>query len=484
VTAASPLELLHPAGRVERVLVLGRLCPPSLVPPLAEAATADAELVLVAPSPAELRQSGWLEHAATKAAAALAPHGVAYALLPRRKRVEGRGRLRHAGLVVDQAVAHFPGTGPPRYLLPIQDPAWTYAMTHGIGSRPVLRRGLVAARSLPYGTALLELALPAVGIVGRLPGADPLAAWVDWLGDRSRPVAQVVVATSWRAPQGPTVVYCLGPGSPEPWGVAKVAADSAAEARWLDELGDAARAAGSRVPHLLAKGEVGARPVLVESLVAGVPAAILLGRHPARFADLARALVDWQERWGGGTSVSVVGDHELIERELTAPARELEGRLPDGPAYRRWLEARARALAGKQLTLVARHNDLTMWNVVLDGHRPIGVLDWAQAERAGLPMTDFYYSVADAAAACDGYRSRLDAVRSCFTPRGDRAGVVTPLRDHLSRARGLNPEVLELAFHACWLRHARNEQRERKTVSAPFLEIASWLVRSALEDPA
>ena len=101
-------------------------------------------------------------------------------------------------------------------------------------------------------------------------------------------------------------------------------------------------------------------------------------------------------------------------------ATDLEGELPEG--YRSWLAARCGALAGSDPGLVARHNDLTMWNVLLDGRGSIGLLDWAEAEDAGSPLTDFFYSVVDAAAACDAYRDRLAAVRSCFGSGGRSHG--------------------------------------------------------------
>ena len=149
--APSPLELLHPAGRVDRLLALGDHCPPALVPRAATMATEYADLALIAPSPAELRQSGWLERATVEAARGLAPHGFAYALPPRRGRAAASRRLGQAGLVLETPFAHFPGGGVPRYLLPLQAAPWRHGLNHQIGARPRARRGLLAARALPLG---------------------------------------------------------------------------------------------------------------------------------------------------------------------------------------------------------------------------------------------------------------------------------------------------------------------------------------------
>jgi hypothetical protein len=56
---------------------------------------------------------------------------------------------------------------------------------------------------------------------------------------------------------------------------------------------------------------------------------------------------------------------------------------------------------------------------------------------------------------------------------------VARLRDRLVSGLQLRPGAAELSFHACWLRHARNERRAGE--NAGFLEIAQWAARRALE---
>ena len=112
------------------------------------------------------------------------------------------------------------------------------------------------------------------------------------------------------------------------------------------------------------------------------------------------------------------------------------------------------------------------------------MLDWAEAEAEGLPLTDFIYAAVDAAAACDGYRCRLDALRSCFLSGGSRAPAVATLQERLRASLQLSPPALELAFHACWLHHALNEQRTGSGGEGPFLEIVRWQARRAVEEVA
>jgi hypothetical protein len=455
---------------VARVLVLGDRCPAALIPPTALEVTGGADLALIAPSPAQVGEHGWLEQTADAAARRLAADGFAYALVPRGARTQARRILRAAGLVLEGSIAQLPGGDAPRYFVPLQAEPWRHALTEQIAARPRSRLALRAARALPGGESLLVRALPSVGIVARHSGAKPMADWVAGVRGETRPVAHAVVATSWRGPAGATVMRCFAPGESEPWGVAKIGPGNAAETRALEQLGEGARAAGARIPRLLASGRLGDRLVLVETVVGGRPAARALMRSPGRFAELSGAIAEWLERWNGHTR-----EMSRADRVLDAQLLDQAGELALPGAYKSWLSERWRALGGNEPPLVARHNDLTMWNVLVDGRGTIGVLDWAEADPAGLPLTDFFYAIADAAAACGRYRDRLEAVRACFVPGGQRADLVAPLRERLRTSLGLSPEAAELCFHACWLHHAVNERRTRE--DGPFLEVARWLAR-------
>jgi hypothetical protein len=467
VAAASPLGLLHPAGVVERVLVEGARCPASLLPPGAKPSLAGADLAIVAPSAAQIARRGWLSRSLSSAARGIAPDGFLYAVLPPGARAGARRRLLSAGLDLHGAVAQVPA-GEPRYLLPLAPRPWRHMLRSEIGAHSRVRRGLLAAAALPAGDRLLAEALPGAAMIIRPRGAPPLAAWIRRLGGDVRPTEHVAVLTSWRGHAGPIVLFCFARGEDEPWGVAKLGSGSEHEARQLERLGGDARAAGARVPRLLATGAVAGRPVLVETAVGGHHAARVLDGASERFGMVAGRVVDWLERWSAATAQTAPLPADYLEREL---------RLEELPSsYRDWLAGRCEALAGTAMPRVAAHHDLTMWNIRLGEAGGLGVLDWAEAEREALPLTDLFYALADAAAACDGYRSRAAAARSCFEPGGARAATVAPLTERLRARLGLSPEAVELCFHACWLRHAANEA-DRGSVPRPFAEIVSWLAR-------
>jgi hypothetical protein len=458
----SPLELLHPAGAVDRVFVAGERCPAGLLPPGAERAAADVGLAVIAPSAAQLAHRGWLGRSVATAATAVARDGVVYAVLPPPARAAASRRLRAAGLELATPLAHLPGRAP-RYLLPLHARPWRHMLEHEVGAHPRARRALAAAAALPSGVRLLAASLPSVGVIARRAGAAPLAAWLERLRGDTRKTAHVAALTSWRGPAGPILLFCFAEGEDRPWGVAKLG--SPREAQQLERLGADARAAGARVPRLLATGAVGDRPVLVETAVGGWPAARLLTATPERFAEVSGGIAAWLERWSAVTARRATLSPARLEREL------LRQDLP--ASYRDWLADRCAALAGTAVPLVAAHHDLSMWNVRLGESGP-GILDWAEAEPDALPLTDLFYTLADAAAACDGYRDRVAAARSCFEPGGVRAATVAPLVERLRASLELAPAAAELCFHACWLRHADNE-RSAYAAERPFAEIVRWL---------
>jgi hypothetical protein len=347
----------------------------------------------------------------------------------------------------------------PRYLVPLGARPWRHILGQEIGAHQRVRRGLLLATRLPSG--VLAESLPGTALVARRPGAAPLGAWLERLGGDTRATAQVAALTSWRGPGGPVVLFCFADGENHPWGVAKVGPDSLREAEQLERLGESARAAGAHVPRLLASGPAGRSAAIVESAVGGRPAARVLERAPARLSEIAGGIAAWLQRWSTATARPVPAAGR-IERELLG-SDVLRYDLP--ASYRDWLADRCAALAGTAVPLVAAHHDLTMWNVRLDDTGRFGLLDWAEAESEALPVTDLYYAVADAVAACDGYRDRVAAAR---------APIVEPLAERLGASLELSPAVAEVCLHACWLRHAANE-REAGGAERPFAEIVRWL---------
>jgi len=248
------------------------------------------------------------------------------------------------------------------------------------------------------------------------------------------------------------------------------------EADCLDRLGPAARGAGAAVPDPVASLDLEGVPVLVETRLDGEIAATRLMRRPALLEDLLVGVCGWLERWEGATARRHRLLPQQLERELLAPAEALAPLLAGGADYLMALRERCARLAGTPVPLAPSHNDLTMWNVLVDGNGGIGIVDWEAAEEAALPLKDFFYAAVDAVAATQGYRDRPAAARECLAPGGKRVALVAGFETRIAAAVGADAQLSAISLHACWLGHAMNEHvGARPSDDRPFLQIVAWL---------
>jgi hypothetical protein len=470
----SLLELLLPLGRAENALVLGSACPERLRPAVGDAGGELLDLVVVAPGEAE-RGRAWLDSALDECARRLGRHGIVYLILPRGSRRRARRRLSTGGLAVDGALMHRPDLAGTRELAPLERQAFTR-----VGGSAPWKRALAGTLFRLGARVALQAASPDVGLVARRPGARRQLAWLDQAGTVAGGARSAVISSSWRPGASSVVLQPLTERGVAP-AVAKLdlagVARAPSEAERLDRFAPAARAAGAAVPEPIAILDLEGVHVLVESRVEGEIAATRLMRRHRLLEDLLGSVCEWLEGWGAATARHHPLTREQLERELVEPAEVVAPLLRDGGAeYLTAMRERCGRLAGAPVPLVATHNDLTMWNVLVADDGGIGVVDWEAAEEGALPLKDFFYLAVDAVAATRGYRDRPAAARDCLAPDGRRAPLVSNLQDRMAAALGVEPELAATALHACWLGHAMNEHRAARPSDArPFLEIVHWL---------
>ena len=260
------------------------------------------------------------------------------------------------------------------------------------------------------------------------------------------------------------VVAVWPPGRREPVGYVKLGRVRG-EAAALEHVAPRAAAAGARVPAILAVD--GER--LATSAVAGRRASDVLVEQPGHFGEVVTAVALWLERWHGLAAAPRRWTAEDTQRHLLDPLAALEGRLE--PAYRGWLEERVAGIEGFEVRIGPAHGDLTMANVLLEG-TVIGVVDWEAASAEAPPFVDLPYALADAAAARKSYRDRPAAFASVFGSTGPEATLASSLFSRAAAGHGMRPDVLAVAFHACWLHHAANDVR-REVAGQPFVAIAA-----------
>jgi hypothetical protein len=473
----SPLELLHPDGAARRATVIGEACPARLRPGRPEPSSEDlADLVVLAPSRRELGERDWLERAAETTAARLAEDGVAYVLAPPRARRRLEQLLADRGIESRLTFLHDPNTEDVRSIVPFSPGVAAYAFTALIATRPLRRRIVLRALQVRWISRLAARSLPAAAIAaGR--SNRPLFAWL-FAPDAGTPAHAplAIVGVSWRGGSGAIVAHGFAEENESPAVVAKIRASGdgrlAGEAELLRRLGPGARQAGAEIPEVMRLDGDDLRAVLFQSALAGRTAAAVLGDFPALLPSIVGRLAGWLENWNLDTASHGPLSADVLEREISEPARALASSLAGGRRYVDWLDERCGALAGTTVPFVATHNDLTMLNVFIQPSGTIGVADWEDAREGHLPLLDFYYAAVDAAAAARRYSDRVAAFRRLFGTGASAASPIRELEGRLGRALSVSPPLAELAFHACWLRHATIEQGTTGEAGArPFLEI-------------
>ncbi len=474
--SAPLLGLLHPDGSAARTLVLGRGCPDALVSgSRAWEDGARADLVVLAPTSRESSDRGWLRERAERAAAAVSPDGVVYVLAPPIARRRVLRRLRSRGVRPVLRLVHLPDASESRQLVPLErTPLEAAARDATTAWRRVALRAVARSRR---GQTLLAAAGPSVGVAAQRPDATPLFRWLD--PEDGSPVA--TVARGWRDVSA-TVLTAYRAGSDEPTSVLKVAstperADALRrEEASLRTVARTAAAAGAAVPAVVGATEVGGAHALVLEPVGGRLAAPALLARAVQPGPLLDRVADWLETWAVATRGLERLTAERLEEALLEPAAALAPFLERGPAFERHLAARCRSLEGAEIPVVATHGDLTMWNVLLGDDGTLAIVDWESARPDGLPLGDLAYATVDAHLLARGGTDRAAVFRALFGPVDDELAGYGPRARRTAEALALPPEVVALCIDACWLSHARNEQRDAAPGERrPFLEILDQL---------
>jgi hypothetical protein len=307
----------------------------------------------------------------------------------------------------------------------------------------------------------------------RKEAARPLFEWLTQLS--GEPDKQLGLVVSGAPPESKVVVLTAGLGTKQAPIAAKVADVASSrldrEASILREVAPSARLPGVEVPKPAIVRRLSGRSLLLEDRLAGQVAAALLAARGRAFSSVVCSVADWLDAWHRSTLVVRALEPTELRRYVLDLAESLEGELQNGRGYVEWLTERARDLAATPFPLVSAHNDLTMFNVLVrrDG---LGVVDWESAAVERFPLTDLAYAAVDAAAAAGRYEDRAIAFEDCLSSGGRHVRLVGRQLRRLATAVGASEAVAELSFHACWLHHAANEQREaRIDTERPFVAI-------------
>jgi aminoglycoside phosphotransferase len=353
-----------------------------------------------------------------------------------------RAALVRQGFQPVVRLAHAPDVRRSRFVFPLRGPAAAFALE----LIPLQRAKRAAARLL-----IRAGAFPWTTDVFRRPGARPLLTWLAALG-APRAGCSALVAQSWRE-DGEAVVFRFAEAS-TPDLVVKIGLRARAEATGLRGVAPSARGAGAAVPEIVTESELGGIPMVAQTFVPGRSAFESAKGSVAGAEALLQALAAWLERWNAATATTRPFNDDDAGG-LVRAAAELGNHFE---AQTRRITA---ACVGSPIPFVAAHNDLTSVNVLVNGDRELGLVDWGDARLECLPLGDLAYATADLAAAVDAYRDRLASFE-----RGALHEIGSELLEQAARTLGLEGKVVELCLHACWLQHAASEREP-----GPFREI-------------
>jgi hypothetical protein len=142
------------------------------------------------------------------------------------------------------------------------------------------------------------------------------------------------------------------------------------------------------VPHIVCSGTGAGSYYVVESRLAGRDARGSLAREGAPFVAAAvAAITDLHRR----TAHPALVDEDLLDRWIHRPAARVRAAIAarHRPILDQLTTTLSTTLRGRRAAVGWRHGDYTADNILLDEHaRVTGVVDWAQAERDGLLVTD------------------------------------------------------------------------------------------------
>lgn len=476
----SPLELFHPDGVVERCLILGANCPEHLRPEKQCAAGEMADLVVVAPSGDECRRPGLLREMFGEVGYRLAPGGIVYMMTPRRWRLESQRMLQECGLKVDTFFFHLPDWQSGCYMVPLHPMPVQYAFSNLMPARWWRLRLTRGALLFPVGARSLSFLFPWTALVARRPGERGVFDWLCRLDGETRRPQTAIVTASWRQLKESIVLHRFAGADANPSGVVKLgrAVESGSqpgEMAALEHLGQGARKAGATVP-LARLYKIGGRRFLLQEFISGRSAAALLTGRPDRISDLMERVAAWLTCWNLETRVVRFLNGDLMD-EVLATAEFLAPRVEQGNEYRNWLTGKYASLQ-VPVPLVAAHNDLTMWNIIVDDQGHLGIVDWEAARKEFYPLVDFYYAMMDAVVTSRRMK-RVEAFRACYAPGGAYTQIVGGILEGMKKSLQISPGWAEVSLHACFLHHAANEARSAGPGDPrPFMEIVEWLAQN------
>jgi hypothetical protein len=295
-----------------------------------------------------------------------------------------------------------------------------------------------AERGLPV-TPVLTVGSRKPGTPAFLAAAAPVAPTDDWylVSGEGDDLQRLVWFCFDGAPEPASVVKCsrvLG-------NVAPFDRDLAALAL-LDDLPAELR---RHAPRVLARFDVDGLPASVETAAPGRPLHTVLRGA----GDAARTRIDAVCEW-----IVAVGRATQLPAERLEPERERLAR-DVLPAWTPNGAPPALVASFPSVRPVLQHNDLGCWNILADADT-FTVVDWESARRAGLPLWDLVYFLADACSAMNGAAdatAKEQAVLDVLRGRLPSSALLFEWVARAAESAGVAPDAVGPIVTLGWLHH-------------------------------
>ncbi|MGQ0830647.1 MAG: hypothetical protein ACT4OV_03120 [Microthrixaceae bacterium] len=363
------------------------------------------------------------------------------------------GPLRAAGYEVARYLV-LPDVAHPEIVLPLDArDAIRYALQRRTVAAP--RARAIAAQAGAIGVALLlrvvrpGSVLTLASRIGREPfvlgevaarGFTSAASWYLHLGRSDelaeRRMAFLVFSAAARSPAWAVKVARV-PGMDDAFD---------RDERGLAVLTQSAPDLADRAPRLVGRSSVAGVALSVETAAVGDRATEVLRRGGTEARQLISAVCAWLVELAGAT--------RLPPEELAAERLRFEADV--APAWEGQADVGSLVTRLQDVPAVLVHSDLGTWNIVATG-REFSIVDWESARRAGLPLWDLLYFLADACAqvarrARPG--DRAEYLVSLFRGEAELSSVLFEWVRRAAAASSLAPESVGLIATLGWLHRA------------------------------
>jgi hypothetical protein len=482
----SPVELLHPNGQVRNFLILGSNCPPHLIPETGSRNYQPADLIILAPNSVECRIKGWLENAIQSINRSIAKDGVLYVLAPPLWRSKIKRLLRIEGFKLEANITHLPNWTQSRYLVPLKPPLTQYAFHNLMPTKRWKKEFIFVLLRNSIGLKLVENLYPWIGFAAHHLEDRPLLDWLYQIDGTQSQGCNAIIHAGLRSESGSITLLRFSNHS-LPDFVMKLSWSRQStiplsdEVKLIPKLGPSAHTAGARIPEILPYNPFHDQKVSSQTALPGRLASVLLVESPRKIYQIMKCIITWLEAWHQITRTPQRLNQQWFEQEILHPATSLAPLLKDEKSYLDWLAERCEEI-NFQVPLFSAHNDLSMWNILLDEQGQIGLVDWNSARENCFPFVDLLYAMTDAVMIASGYKERLKAFQECFSWGGRYSAFIKKTLLDLKAKLEIPKDILDLSFHVCFIGHAANEQKSAESGDPlPFLEIVHFLAKNRNE---